>query len=122
MDVSIEFPHPLIGKQSLRFVLTQESFAAELARARTFGFTHEVDFLRAKGLIKGASLSNAVVLDHSDILSGDLRWSDEFVRHKALDCVGDLALAGARLRARVVAIKPSHRGTVTLVRELVKGV
>ncbi|HEV7596424.1 MAG TPA: 3-hydroxyacyl-ACP dehydratase FabZ, partial [Gemmatimonadaceae bacterium] len=68
----------------------------------------------------GASLDNAVVLDDSDILSGDLRWSDEFVRHKTLDCVGDLALAGARVRARIVAVKPSHRGTVTLVRELVK--
>jgi UDP-3-O-[3-hydroxymyristoyl] N-acetylglucosamine deacetylase/3-hydroxyacyl-[acyl-carrier-protein] dehydratase len=121
LDVTIEFPHPLIGKQSRQFVVTKESFVSELSRARTFGFVHEVDFLRAKGLIKGASLSNAVVLDHSDILSGDLRWSDEFVRHKALDCVGDLALAGARVRARIVAVKPSHRGTVTLVRELVKG-
>ena len=74
----------------------------------------------AKGLIKGASLKNAVVLDDTDILSGDLRWSDEFVRHKAMDCVGDLALAGARVRARIVAVKPSHRGTVTLVREMVK--
>jgi UDP-3-O-[3-hydroxymyristoyl] N-acetylglucosamine deacetylase/3-hydroxyacyl-[acyl-carrier-protein] dehydratase len=120
LDVTIEFPHPLIGKQSLSFVLTQESFTTELARARTFGFTHEVDALRDKGLIKGASLDNAVVLDDSDILSGALRWSDEFVRHKAMDCVGDLALAGARVRARIVAIKPSHRGTVTLVRELVK--
>jgi UDP-3-O-[3-hydroxymyristoyl] N-acetylglucosamine deacetylase / 3-hydroxyacyl-[acyl-carrier-protein] dehydratase len=120
LDVTIEFPHPLIGKQSRRFVITQDSFASELSRARTFGFIHEVDALRAKGLIKGASLDNAVVLDDSDILSGDLRWSDEFVRHKAMDCVGDLALAGARVRARIVAIKPSHRGTVTLVREMVK--
>jgi UDP-3-O-[3-hydroxymyristoyl] N-acetylglucosamine deacetylase/3-hydroxyacyl-[acyl-carrier-protein] dehydratase len=61
-----------------------------------------------------------VVLDDTDILSGDLRWADEFVRHKAMDCVGDLALAGARVRARIVAVKPSHRGTVTLVRELIK--
>jgi len=120
LDVTIEFPHPLIGKQSLQFALTQESFATELSRARTFGFTNEVDALREKGLIKGASLDNAVVLDDSDILSGELRWNDEFVRHKAMDCVGDLALAGARVRARIVAVKPSHRGTVTLVRELVK--
>jgi len=120
LDVTIDFPHPLIGKQSRRFVVTRESFATELSRARTFGFIHEVDSLRGKGLIKGASLHNAVVLNDSDILSGDLRWDDEFVRHKALDCVGDLALAGARVRARIVAVKPSHRGTVTLVRELVK--
>ena len=120
LDVTIEFPHPLIGKQSRRFTVTEESFANELSRARTFGFVHEVDALRAKGLIKGASLDNAVVLDDTDVLSGDLRWSDEFVRHKAMDCVGDLALAGARVRARIVAVKPSHRGTITLVRELVK--
>ena len=120
LDVTIEFPHPLIGKQSRRFSVTQDSFASELSGARTFGFVHEVDALRAKGLIKGASLDNAVVLDDKDILSGDLRWNDEFVRHKAMDCVGDLALAGARVRARIVAVKPSHRGTVTLVREMVK--
>jgi UDP-3-O-[3-hydroxymyristoyl] N-acetylglucosamine deacetylase/3-hydroxyacyl-[acyl-carrier-protein] dehydratase len=121
LDVTIEFPHRLIGKQCGRFVINQDSFVSELSRARTFGFIHEVDALRGKGLIKGASLENAVVLDESDLLSGDLRWSDEFLRHKAMDCVGDLALAGARVRARIVAIKPSHRGTVTLVRELVKG-
>ncbi|HEY1953063.1 MAG TPA: UDP-3-O-acyl-N-acetylglucosamine deacetylase [Gemmatimonadaceae bacterium] len=120
LDVTIEFPHPLIGKQSRRFIVDDESFATELSRARTFGFVHEVDALRAKGLIKGASLENAVVLDDRDILSGELRWHDEFVRHKAMDCIGDLALAGARVKARIVAIKPSHRGTVTLVRELVR--
>ncbi|HST07862.1 MAG TPA: bifunctional UDP-3-O-[3-hydroxymyristoyl] N-acetylglucosamine deacetylase/3-hydroxyacyl-ACP dehydratase [Gemmatimonadaceae bacterium] len=120
LDVTIEFPHPLIGKQSRRFSIDEESFASELSRARTFGFVHEVEALRAKGLIKGASLDNAVVLDDNDILSGELRWHDEFVRHKAMDCVGDLALAGAHVRARIVAVKPSHRGTVTLVREMVR--
>ncbi|HLA13619.1 MAG TPA: bifunctional UDP-3-O-[3-hydroxymyristoyl] N-acetylglucosamine deacetylase/3-hydroxyacyl-ACP dehydratase [Gemmatimonadaceae bacterium] len=120
LDVTIEFPHPMIGRQSRCFTVTSDSFARELSGARTFGFVHEVDELRAKGLIKGASLSNAVVMDDTDSLSGDLRWPDEFVRHKALDCVGDLALAGARVRARIVAVKPSHRGTVTLVREMVK--
>jgi UDP-3-O-[3-hydroxymyristoyl] N-acetylglucosamine deacetylase / 3-hydroxyacyl-[acyl-carrier-protein] dehydratase len=120
LDVTIEFPHKLIGLQSRRFLVTEECFTTELSAARTFGFIHEVDALRAKGLIRGASLENAVVLGESDILSGELRWTDEFVRHKAMDCVGDLALAGARVRARIVAIRPSHRGTVTLVRELVK--
>jgi UDP-3-O-[3-hydroxymyristoyl] N-acetylglucosamine deacetylase / 3-hydroxyacyl-[acyl-carrier-protein] dehydratase len=120
LDVSIDFPHPLIGRQCGRYVVTPESFRSELARARTFGFVHEVEALRALGLIRGASLENAVVLDEGAVLSGDLRWPDEFVRHKAMDCVGDLALAGARVHARVVAQKPSHRGTVTLVRELVR--
>ncbi|HEY0527341.1 MAG TPA: bifunctional UDP-3-O-[3-hydroxymyristoyl] N-acetylglucosamine deacetylase/3-hydroxyacyl-ACP dehydratase [Gemmatimonadaceae bacterium] len=120
LDVTIEFPHPLIGRQSRRFTVTQDSFAKEMSRARTFGFVHEVDALREKGLIKGASLDNSVVLDDNAVLSGELRWTDEFVRHKAMDCVGDLALTGAKVRARIVALKPSHRGTVTLVREMVK--
>ncbi len=120
LDVTIEFPHPLIGRQSRKFTVTENAFASDMARARTFGFVHEVDALREKGLIRGASLENAIVLGDDEILSGDLRWSDEFVRHKAMDCVGDLALAGARVRAKIIALKPSHRGTVTLVREMVK--
>jgi UDP-3-O-[3-hydroxymyristoyl] N-acetylglucosamine deacetylase/3-hydroxyacyl-[acyl-carrier-protein] dehydratase len=120
VEVSIDFPHPLIGRQSGRYVVTPDDFQRELARARTFGFVREVEALRAKGLIQGASLENAVVLDAERVISDDLRWPDEFVRHKAMDCVGDLALAGRRVRARIVAQKPSHRGTVTLVRELVR--
>lgn len=118
LDVTIEFQHPRIGRQSTRMCLTAETFESELARARTFGFMKEVEWLRSRGLIKGATLDNAVVLDDSDVVSGPLRWHDEFVRHKTLDCVGDLALAGAHVHARIVAVKPSHRGTVTLVREL----
>jgi UDP-3-O-[3-hydroxymyristoyl] N-acetylglucosamine deacetylase/3-hydroxyacyl-[acyl-carrier-protein] dehydratase len=118
LEVTIDFPHPLVGRQRGRWVVDAGSFARELAPARTFGFLREVEALRAKGLIQGASLENAVVLDERDVVSGPLRWPDEFVRHKAMDCVGDLALAGARVRARVVAFKPSHRGTVTLVREM----
>lgn len=120
LDVTIHFDHPRIGKQQGRYTVTEHSFRTELAPARTFGFVHEVEALRAKGLIQGASLDNAVVLDDSDLVSGPLRWEDEFVRHKAMDCVGDLVLAGARVKARIVAVKPSHRGTVTLVREMVK--
>ncbi len=120
LDVTIEFEHPLIGRQSSRVGITRESFASELAAARTFGFVREVEWLRSRGLIKGASLENAVVLGESALLSGPLRWQDEFVRHKMMDCVGDLALAGAHVRARIVALKPSHRGTVTLVKELMR--
>jgi UDP-3-O-[3-hydroxymyristoyl] N-acetylglucosamine deacetylase/3-hydroxyacyl-[acyl-carrier-protein] dehydratase len=100
--------------------VTPESFARELAGARTFGFVREVEALRAKGLIQGATTDNAVVLDDHGVVGNALRWADEFVRHKAMDCVGDLALAGRRVRARVVAYKPSHRGTVTLVREMTR--
>ena len=118
LDITIEFPHLRIGRQSMRIAVTGEKFEAELADARTFGFVHEVEWLRSRGLIKGASVENAIVLDETEIVNGPLRWPDEFVRHKAMDCVGDLALAGARVQARIVATKPSHRGTVTLVREL----
>jgi UDP-3-O-[3-hydroxymyristoyl] N-acetylglucosamine deacetylase/3-hydroxyacyl-[acyl-carrier-protein] dehydratase len=76
--------------------------------------------LRSRGLIKGGSTSNALLLDDGGVVDNALRWPDEFVRHKALDCVGDLALAGRRVNAHIVARKPSHRGTVTLVRELVR--
>ncbi len=118
LEVSIDFPHPLIGVQTGKWTVTEASFERELAAARTFGFTREVEMLRAKGLIQGASAANAVVLDETGVVDATLRWPDEFVRHKAMDCVGDLALAGARVKARIVAVKPSHRGTVTLVKEL----
>ncbi|HZF67614.1 MAG TPA: bifunctional UDP-3-O-[3-hydroxymyristoyl] N-acetylglucosamine deacetylase/3-hydroxyacyl-ACP dehydratase [Gemmatirosa sp.] len=120
LEVTIEFPHPLIGRQVGRYTVTPERFATELAPARTFGFVREVEMLRAKGLIQGASTENAVVLDERGVVDATLRWPDEFVRHKAMDCVGDLALTGRRVRARVVAHRPSHRGTVTLVREMLR--
>ena len=122
LDVRIEFPHPLIGHQSGRYRVTPQLFERELAPARTFGFVHEVEALRRKGLIQGASTANAIVLDDAGVVDTTLRWPDEFVRHKAMDCVGDLALAGARVRARVVAHKPSHRGTVLLVRAMTQAV
>lgn len=119
LDVTIDYPHPLIGAQAGTWRVTPESFAVELAGARTFGFMHEVDMLRSQGLIQGASTQNAIVLDEQGIIENTLRWPDEFLRHKALDVVGDLALAGRRVRAHISAHKPSHRGTVTLVRELI---
>ena len=118
IDIAIDFPHPVIGVQRGRYRVTPEIFRAELASARTFGFVREVEALRAKGLIQGASLDNAVVLDENAVINAPVRWPDEFVRHKALDCVGDLALAGARVRANITAVKPSHRGTVLLVRAM----
>ena len=118
LEVEIEFPHPLVGMQKGTWRVTKETFARELAPARTFGFLREVEALRAKGLIQGASTDNVVALDDQGVVGTTLRWPDEFVRHKALDCVGDLALAGKRVLARITAIKPSHRGTVMLVREM----
>ena len=118
LDVMIDFPHAMVGRQEGRYQVTPASFERELAGARTFGFVSEVEALRAMGLIKGASTRNAVVLDERGVIDTTLRWPDEFVRHKALDCVGDLALAGARVRARIVARRPSHKGTVQLVRAM----
>jgi UDP-3-O-[3-hydroxymyristoyl] N-acetylglucosamine deacetylase/3-hydroxyacyl-[acyl-carrier-protein] dehydratase len=119
LDVSIDFAHPLVGRQSGRFVVTPDVFERELAEARTFGFAREVDALRGRGLIRGGSTRSAIVLDEGGVVDNALRWPDEFVRHKILDCVGDLALAGGRVRARVVADRPSHRGTVLLVRAII---
>ncbi len=120
LDVAIDFPHPLVGQQRGVFTISPDGFFRELRAARTFGFVHEVEGLRAKGLIQGASTANAVVLDATGVVENTLRWPDEFVRHKALDCVGDLVLAGARVRAHITAVKPSHRGTIALVRALVQ--
>ena len=120
LDIEIDFPHPLIGVQHGHYRVTPDEFARELAGARTFGFVHEVEALRAKGLIRGATTANAVVLDERDVVETTLRWPDEFVRHKAMDCIGDLALAGGRLLAHVRAVRPSHRGTVLLVREIAR--
>jgi UDP-3-O-[3-hydroxymyristoyl] N-acetylglucosamine deacetylase / 3-hydroxyacyl-[acyl-carrier-protein] dehydratase len=124
LDVTIDFAHPVIGRQRYAVDVQPDTFARDLADARTFGFTDELDALRAAGLIKGGSVENAIVLDSGNggVVGGTetLRWPDEFVRHKALDCVGDLALAGARIRARIVAHRPSHRGTIKLVRALLQ--
>ena len=118
LDVAIDFPHPVIGRQQFAMRVSEDTFARELAWARTFGFVREVEPLRKRGLIRGASTQNAVVLDDSGVVENELRSPDEFVRHKMMDCVGDLALAGVRLAARIVAHKPSHRGTVLFVRAL----
>ena len=118
ISATIEFPHPLIGRQSGSYDITPDAFAGELAPARTFGFLSEVEKLRARGLIVGATTANAIVLDDRRVVDNTLRWPDEFVRHKAADLVGDLALLGGRLQAHVVAERPSHRGNVALGRVL----
>src|SRR5437016_7149710 len=119
LTVTIEWPHPLIGRQAGSYEVTPDAFGRELAPARTFGFTSEIAALRAKGLIKGASQASAIVLDERAIVNGGkLRWPDEFVRHKAADVIGDLALTGARIRAHIIATRPSHKGNVALARAL----
>lgn len=118
LNVTIEFPHQAIGRQQGCFRVTPETFTSELAPARTFGFRKWLAPLLEKGLAKGTSLDNTIVLEDDGSVSGDLRWRDEFLRHKVLDCVGDLALAGGRIRARINAVCPSHRGNVKLVQAM----
>ncbi len=118
LTVTIEWPHPLIGRQSGCYDISPERFGADLAAARTFGFVAEAETLKAKGLGKGARPDSAILLSESGLAGGKLRWPDEFVRHKAADLVGDLALLGGRLYAEIVAFRPSHQANVALVRAL----
>jgi UDP-3-O-[3-hydroxymyristoyl] N-acetylglucosamine deacetylase / 3-hydroxyacyl-[acyl-carrier-protein] dehydratase len=121
LTTTIEWPHPLIGRQSGAYDITLDEFRRELAGARTFGFLHEAEALRARGLALGAALESTLVLT-DDGLAGDarLRWPDEFVRHKTADLLGDLALVGGRVRAHVIATKPSHQGNIALARWLTR--
>jgi UDP-3-O-[3-hydroxymyristoyl] N-acetylglucosamine deacetylase len=119
MAMSIAFEAAAIGRQALTLRLTPESFRAELARARTFTLASEVEQMRAAGLALGGSLENAVVVDGPRVLNpAGLRMADEFVRHKLLDAVGDLALAGAPLRGRFVAHRTGHALNNRLLRAL----
>ncbi len=118
VDVTIEFAHPVIGTQQYACRLSPETFRRELSFARTFGFAEDEEKIRALGLGNGVSTSNCIVLDQNGVVGSELRSPDEFVRHKLMDCVGDLALIGSRLKARITAHKPSHRGTVLFVRAL----
>jgi UDP-3-O-[3-hydroxymyristoyl] N-acetylglucosamine deacetylase len=114
----IDFTHPLVGRQEVELVVNRETFSLLLAPARTFGFLDDVERLRAIGLIRGGSLENAIVLTRDGILNGQLRFADEFGRHKALDLIGDLALVGRPLKARVVAHKAGHALHTQLVTRL----
>lgn len=116
---TIDFDHPAIGRQVGNWPLDEDGFRRELAGARTFGFRADAEALHARGLALGASLDNTVVLEEEGVLNGELRFPDEFLRHKAGDIVGDLALLGARLHLRVVAERPSHEGNIALARALV---
>lgn len=119
IDFSIDFPHPVVGKQRREFVLSDRSFLHEISRARTFGFAREVEAMKAAGLARGGSLDNAVVVDDFCVQNPDgLRYPDEFVRHKVLDALGDLALIGAPIIGRFEAVKAGHALTAALLHKL----
>lgn len=119
MRFEIDFPTPVIGNQVVDFVVDEATFRSDIMAARTFGFAHEVEALRQAGLARGGSLENAVVIDGDQILNpGGLRMEREFVRHKALDAIGDLYVLGAPLLGRYEGVKAGHAVNNRLVREL----
>jgi UDP-3-O-[3-hydroxymyristoyl] N-acetylglucosamine deacetylase len=117
---SISFDHPLLRHQSRTMRLTKESFADEIAPARTFGFLKEVELLRQKGLALGGSLDNAIVLGETGVLNSSLRFEDEFVRHKILDVVGDLALVGYPIIGHLVAHRGGHALHASFARRILE--
>ena len=114
----VDFPHPLVGQQEVEMAVNPDTFRHLLARARTFCFERDIEPLRSMGLIRGGSLENAIVLTNDGVMNGPLRFPDEFGRHKALDLIGDLALAGLPLLARVEAHKAGHALHTQLVSRL----
>ena len=120
-DFTIKFPHPVINQQEYVLEFTKESYKNEIARARTFGFLHEVQYLRSKGLALGGTLENAIVLDDKKILNPEgLRFPDEFVRHKILDAIGDMSLIGMNFIGNYEAMAGSHDLNHKLTLELLK--
>jgi UDP-3-O-[3-hydroxymyristoyl] N-acetylglucosamine deacetylase len=114
----VDFAHPLVGQQEVEMLVSPDTFRHLLARARTFCFERDIEPLRSMGLIRGGSLENAIVLTNDGVMNGPLRFPDEFGRHKALDLIGDLALAGLPLLARVEAHKAGHALHTQLVSRL----
>jgi UDP-3-O-[3-hydroxymyristoyl] N-acetylglucosamine deacetylase len=116
----IDFNHPVIGREAFQFDFGHDSFARKIAPARTFGFMRDVEKLRAAGLARGGSVENAVVLDDRGVVNGPLRFKDEFVRHKILDLVGDLALIGRPIVGEITANKAGHAMHSKLVAKILE--
>jgi len=106
---SIEYDHPLVQKQFCSVYVSDRVFESEICRARTYGFLHEIQYLKQYGFARGGSLDNAIVIDHTAILNNEgLRYQDEFVRHKILDCIGDFSLLGMPILGHVILHKSGH--------------
>ncbi len=108
LKYKIDFNHPAIGKQTFHFDYQHDNFLRKIAPARTFGFVRDVEKLRAAGLARGGSVENCVVLDEKEVINGPLRFRDEFVRHKILDLLGDLALIGRPIAGEITAHRAGH--------------
>ncbi len=123
VSFGIDFDHPVFKERTLNATVdfSSTSFVKEVSRARTFGFMHEIEYLRSKGLAKGGSVDNAIVIDKYRILNEDgLRYEDEFVKHKVLDAIGDLYLLGTSLIGEFKAYKSGHGLNNKSLRELIK--
>ncbi len=119
VTVTIDFPHPVIGKQKMDLDINEQTFAREVAGARTFGFLKDVEELKKRGLARGGSLDNAIVLDEQKMVNPQpLRWNDEFVRHKTLDALGDLVTLEMPLMGHVVLYKAGHDVMNKLVQKI----
>jgi UDP-3-O-[3-hydroxymyristoyl] N-acetylglucosamine deacetylase len=120
VSYSINFPHPLIGKETFQVELSNGSYLHKIAPARTFGSRADEKAMRNMGLIRGASRENCIVLTHDGLENGPLRFPDEFVRHKVLDLVGDLALLGKPILGRIVADRAGHAMHTALVSRILR--
>lgn len=121
IECVIDFPHPFINRQSYHFVFRNGSFGKEIASARTFGFTREIEMLRKANLALGGSLDNAIVLTPDGMLNETpLRFDDEFVRHKILDIIGDFALLGMQVQGKITAERSGHSVHASLMSKLLK--
>jgi len=120
VSYSINFPHPLIGKETYEVKLTNGSYVKHIAPARTFGSREDEQAMRNMGLIRGASSENCIVLTREGVENGPLRYPDEFVRHKILDLVGDLALLGKQVLGRIVADRAGHAMHTALVSRILR--
>ena len=121
VSYAIDFPHPVIGAQSLDFVPSTAAYENSIAPARTFGFLAEVEILLKSGLVKGGSLENVIVLDQERVMNPEgLRFPDEFCRHKILDLIGDISLFGRPLIGHVVADRAGHAMHSQLVSQLLR--
>ena len=117
----IDYDHPIIRSQSFSLALTEKKFGEEIARARTYGFIREIEYLQLYGFAKGASLENAIVIDSDGILNeGGLRWENEFVRHKILDCLGDFSLLGMPILGHLKVSKSGHAFNHAFLRKFFK--
>jgi UDP-3-O-[3-hydroxymyristoyl] N-acetylglucosamine deacetylase/3-hydroxyacyl-[acyl-carrier-protein] dehydratase len=120
VSTTIDYKHHILKSQYGSFTITKEIFEKEIAPARTYCFEHEIESLKRRGLARGGSLENAVVIGQNGIHNKDLRFPDEFVRHKILDLIGDVYLIGKPLKAHIIAIRCGHAANIALTRKLGK--